>query len=622
MEPQIVPDEAPALQDSASKYLNFGEHKTFLKRIIDDWSSEIEGTKVRRKTRKLEIDVEALRASNEIDQDETFIPVRVIDTNIQREQPPYINYLKNSRRLTTMRCLSRIGLDTQKLEEEFTAGMTYEGWETPHFKCLDGAQTHGWDCVEVVYDESKPLHVALEHVGHDKLYFPRSTINLQDCPRVIRRYDVTREVLNKFVTDFGFDKTVVDALIAKDKNTQKEDDTLPIYKVSFKMQRIVYVAWFSLETNTSDWLKAPAKAYIGIDRKVTETVEIPTSQFDILGNPIMQQQTIEKFVPADITVFPYFILPYRESEEAELMERQGRVELDESKQEASTAILSGFVNRLNRASRVYGSPDTEDGAGKLKELSDLKLHNSSIVNKPFRFWSLDYPDPMVLNALQFLDVQNAQETNQVAFAVNNRKDSRKTAKEISSAEQKESLLNSVQLTLFSTYIRSIYSLCWLIVQSQALQQKIPLLQQETKMLDGSISYKNSLEVIAQTYEVRAAGDVDVVQRQEKLQQMMQDWPVVAQTPLKYQFLADMLKLKYPDVGEKYAAAIAQAPVVEQMQGQVMALGSVLKGVLQQYPQIAQSLPPQQLQQLNQILATVPTPNNESSQNIPTGIGQK
>jgi translation initiation factor 2 beta subunit (eIF-2beta)/eIF-5 len=141
------------------RLMDFKEAEIILKRTINDWRSYIAKAVTNRKKRDVEVNVEQLRQSGSLDEDETLIPVRVIDTNIQREQPAYINYLKNSRRLCTFRSLDNPDTDSQNLELAFTQGMTYLSWEIPHYKCIDGSSTHGWDTIEVVYDENYPLNV-------------------------------------------------------------------------------------------------------------------------------------------------------------------------------------------------------------------------------------------------------------------------------------------------------------------------------------------------------------------------------------------------------------------------------------------------------------------------------
>lgn len=582
----------------ADNMLDFTQARIHLQRLVSDWKSEIEETETRRKIRDVEIDVEQLRKEGKLDEDETLVPVRVVDVNIQREQPAYINYLKNSRRLAIFKSLSVPDQDTQLLEQEFTSGMTYTAWETAFYKCIDGAETHGWDAVEVTYDESKPLNVGIEPIGHDMLFFPLSAIDIQFSPRIIRKYEVTLSQLDKFVTKHGWKLEQVQKLKDARRNTQKAIETLVVYKVFFKNEGQVFIGWFSLEHDCNDWLFSPVPLDMGITEE-QDQIDPATSQ------------PIKIRVPKPVTMYPVFLLPYRETEKPKLTDHKGRVFLDEYKQEAQTAVLSGFINGLTRASNLYASPEKEDGTGaSLKELQNLKLKPGRIMNNPMRWFSVDYPDPMVLRALQYFDTANSQETNQVNFAAMNREDSRKTAKEIGAAQQEQALLNSVQLTLFSTFVRQVYSFAWLIVQSQALQNKIkfllvridqpviglsgqPVLNPQTNQPMVNSVFVNNTKVISQIYDIRAAGDVDVIQRQEKIMQMKQDWPVVSTTALRDRFLQDLMKLQYPDVGEQYAQILAQNSMMAQMQGLIGRLGMVLEGALKDNPEMLTKLPPEQ-----------------------------
>lgn len=574
-------------QEAYDDLLDYMKAKIHLQRLTKDWLNERQETLLRRAERDVNIDVEALRQKGKLDDDETLIPVRVIDTNIQREQGPYINYLKNSRRLATFNSLDNPQVDTQNLELEFTRGMTYIGWETPHFKTLDGTQTHGWDSVEVVLDPSKPLHVAIEHVGHDNLFFPRSSIDIQFAQRVIRRYEVTLLQLDKFVAKHGFNPNEVDKLKTARKDTQKELETVEIYKHYCKKDGQVYVSWFCLENGVEDWLKSPMPLDL-------ELVDMKTLQ------------------PVPTTMYPFFILPYRESEKPHITDYKGRVYYDRNKQEAQTAILSGYVNGLTRAANLYASPKKEDGTGaSLKELDGISLVGGRMFNQPIEFWSPPYPEADVLRALQYFDVANSQETNQPTFAVNNRVDSRKTATEIQSAQQQQQQLNSVQLTLFSKFVREVYNFAWLLVQSQAVTNKIKFLlitvqQPVTNPVTGQPAIDpmtmqpqmqqvvvNNVELISQTFDVRAAGDVDVIQRQEKINQMMQDWPVIVNTPLRDKFLQDLIRLKYPDVGEQYVQLLMQQPQLDALKGITGRLATILQGAIQQNPELMTGLPPEQ-----------------------------
>jgi len=585
---ELQPGNSALLKDAEqpekiSTVTDFQTASIKLKALINDWEHFREKAKENRKTRDVEFSVEVLRREGTLDEDETMIPVRIIDTNIQREQPPYINYLKNSRRICIFNCLSLPDLDTSKIELEFTRGMTYQDWEKVHYKTVDGAATHGWDSVEVIYDSTKPLNIGIEHVGFDSLFWPRTTKDIQQAPRVIRAYDYSLIELQTFVKQFGWNISEVNKIVNARKEGKKESETCRIHKVMYKEEGIVKVAWFSVEDGVSDWLKAPENLYLGIDKEQQSI------------DPITQQPTTS-WESVSLTEYPYFILPYRESEKPKLVEKHGRVFLDAPKQEAQTGVLSAFVNGVSRATKILASPAQDDGSGNsVKEIADNPIEGGTVLNKPFNFFSAPYPDFQILKALQYMDTTNSQETNQTNFAVMNREDSRKTAKEMSLAEQQSNLLNSVQLTLFSSYIRAIYSLCWKIAQSQAQQNLITflLINTPTPVLNPATqqpviqngqpmtkpNWHNDVDTIKQVFEVRAAGDVDVVQRSELLQQMKQDWAVVQKTALADQFLADLIRLSYPSKGEQYAKVIEQGKQNQQaqLQQQLAQAGQVIAG---------------------------------------------
>jgi len=607
-------NQAPEEQVKIEKVTDYQTISSKLKALIQDWEHYREKAKENRKTRDVEFSIETLRREGTLDEDETMIPVRIIDTNIQREQPPYINYLKNSRRICIFKCLSDPDIDTDNLELEFTRGMTYLDWEKAHFKVIDGAATHGWDTCEVVYDTTKPLNVGIEHVGFDHLYWPRTTKDIQQAPRIIRGYDYSLTELQKFVEKFGWNAAEVNKIVNARRQGKKEGETTRIHKVMYKEDGIVMVAWFCTEDGVADWLKAPAPLYIGIDKQVQEV------------DP-MTQQPIAKWVPVPQKEYPYFILPYRESEKPKLVERHGRVFLDAPKQEAQTGVLSSFVNGVSRATKILASPAQDDGSGNsVKEIADNPIEGGTVLNKPFNFFSAPYPSFEILKALQYMDTSNSQETNQTNFAVMNRQDSRKTAKEMSLAEQQSNLLNSVQLTLFSSYIRGVYSLAWLIVQSQAQQNLVTflLVNQPQPVMNPNTgqplivqgqpltkpNWVNDTKTISATFEVRAAGDVDVIQRSELLQQMKQDWPVLQKTALATQFLADLVRLSYPSKGEQYAKTILEgdANQIHQLQQQLQEMSGVVSGftvlcqeLVKQHDQTIQTLSPEDQAKLGQLM---------------------
>lgn len=561
-----------------NRLFNFSQARISLKALIDAWSTTISTTEQNRALRKLDIDSNVLEQQGKIDSDEMVIPTRTIDTNIKREQTVFIAYLQQSRRIATFTSTDDPALDTQVLEEAFSRGMTYEDWMIPHVKTIDGTQTHGWDSVEVVFDETKPLHVALEHIGHEKLIFPYDAVDIQHLETVIRLYIVTQPQLRQFVKEFGFNPQQVDRLLQKFNDVRK-NESLTIYKQLFKYQGVVYTAWFEI-TNTDDWLLPPQKLYLGRKQKVQTLVDVPVG-IDPMGMPIVQQQPQESWEPVDETYFPVFIFPYEQLEDPRIIMNQGRVFLDKAKQEALTAIASGIVNGITRASQVYASPEQGVG-GRPMVNEDLRLIPNRVFTERLNFWSTPWPDPSAMSAFQMLGTYNDVEAGQVNYAAQNRQDSRKTAEEIKTATSEQSLLRSVQITNFSTWLRKIYSYAFEIVRSQALQGKIKFMSRMP-------------EYLILDYDIRAAGDIDVIQRAEKLNRMKQDWPVIAATPLANPFLMDLLKISYPDEAARYQKVIQDGDIQKMWIQKVL---PILPAIMEKIPQGIIS--PEELQQLAQI----------------------
>ena len=212
------------------------------------------------------------------------------------------------------------------------------------------------------------------------------------------------------------------------------------------------------------------------------------------------------------------------------------------------------------------------------------------------------PDATVLQALQFFGSLNANQTGQLDYAVINRKDARKTAEEMKVASQESDDLKSVSLSFYSEHLREIYAFVWKIVQSQAKQDliKFCLTKQEITIQDplgqqiptGQFQWVNNLELISQTFDIRPAGDTDVVQRERKVQQMKQDWPVIQNTALAVRFLSDLMRLQYPDVGADYAKILEAGDPLKAL---VLQLATILAGALQ--PEEYAALAPQEQQQL-------------------------
>jgi len=546
-----IPPVTEKIDKDFQDLMDFRTAKVRLQILIADFQPVIQRAKDNRSDRFKDINIKALRDKQELKPDQFLLPVRAIESNIRREQPAYINYLKQSRRLVIFKDLLNPLQVTTRLEDEFTRGMTYSGWETPHFKCVDGSQTHGWDAVEVVFDTTKPLHVGIEHVGNDRLFFPTDTQDIQQCELILRSYEVTTKQLKNLAKNFGFNEVEINKLIEK-QSALKKERTTTIYKKFCKYDDVVYVAWFSLICD--DWLKAPVKLFVG--RKTLSVRQVPIEtpvvdpqsgqpMLDINGQPMTQTefQNEEYWEDIEESSYPIFILPYNETEMFRILSHKGRVFLDKHKQEAKTANLSQFLNGCQRASQMYPYLDGEFQRSQ-KEIESIKIGDGIVPAIPIKYYTPPYPESQMLNLQQYLDTFDSQEVGQVNFAAMNRQDSRKTATEVNAAQQEAGNINSVQLTLYSTFIREVYTYAWEIVKSQAAQQRITFLASE----DG----KNDINTLNRIYDIKAAGDIDVVKRQELISQYKDFWPIVQNTPIALPFLSRLIRLVFPEEGDLYA----------------------------------------------------------------------
>jgi hypothetical protein len=520
--------------------------------------------------------------------------VRSIDQNIRREQPTYSNFYRQSKRLLIFKDLIEPLLSTTRIEEEYTRGMTYSGWHSAYDKAIDGCQTHGWDWAEVAFDESKPLHVNIEHIGFEKLIFPRDAVDIQACQMIFRAYSVSPRQLKKFITKYNFNPNEVQKLIDKQKAANVTEKNIEIYKKFCKYNDVVYVAWFNLECE--DWLLAPIPLYLGRQVLLSQTVQVPTPMMTLnplTGQPeqqlIMQDQLQQKWVDVEERMYPVFRLPYFETEQAKLTDVVGRVFLDKHKQEAKTANLSQFINQSQNASSVFSCLDT-DSVRNESEIQNISLDNSRIIPLKIKFFSPPSPDATMLMLQNYLDAFDSQEAGRMDFAAMNRKDSRKTATEVNAAQQESSVLGSMSISLLSKWIREIHSFSWEIVKSQALQGKITFLADpETQ--------ENNEELLNRPYEIRAAGDIDVVKRLELVAQYKEFWPVIQNTHIAVPFLSRLLKLALSEDGEYFATLLQQTdPRIILSQ-----LVAILESTLQ--PQDLMGLTPEQQQTFMQVMTT-------------------
>lgn len=566
------PPLSPEDQKAQDEIFVYKDALTHIREIKRAFLPEVEVTKANRERRRVNIDLAAEREAGRIRKSDVLVPMRVIEEAITREKPGFIAYLQQSRRLAIFIDRLQPNDEHDALEQAFTRGMTYDNWIIAHHKTIDGAQTHGWDWYEVLYDASKPLHCTIEHVGHDRLYFPLDTEDIQNCARILREYKLTKTQLDYFVKQFDFDPAQVQKIIAMKgqgsiDSGMVKDHTYSVFKQYCKLDGIVYVSWLSFD-GTDDWLKAPDKFYNGVDTQVMAQVPqsdamapYPLDPSQMVSMPQPPKQELQ-WKPKDETLYPTVLLPYEETEQKEIQSRKGRVFKDKYKQEVMTTGWSAFLNGMNRATWVIPYKDQQDGKS-ISEMESIEIADGKAIPMKVGFLSMPYPPPQMIEMLQAFDSKIATAAGQMTYAVQSKTSgARTTATEVESSEKDTNLLASVNLTLFASCLHEVLKRAWIIVQSQALQGLINLYGSYTQTQnpvtgESDMVFQNDMETIAKDFDIRPAGDVDVIQRQELLDNMMKFWPVVQNTPIAMDFLSQLLRIQFAEKGDVWAQQLQQ-----------------------------------------------------------------
>lgn len=555
-----MPDKSIDYIDS-TVYKNWESKLQMLQDIGQDNLARLDAS---RKLRYAEVDIEAEREAGRLQPDEMFIPQHITDTNIRREQSAYVQYIVQSPRAVI--CLDKTDntADMTVLENDLTAKLRYDDWQLSMFSNIDGMEQNGYGVMEVVMDQSTPGNVGHEYVSFADFSFISDTKNIQNVEAVVRRYHYTKTALINLCGDGTdpnnqFSRAQVDKIIQQEPHSDtiessdaKDASLYPIDKMMFKVRGVVHVAWF-VNKVCDDWVRIPRPLMLG-RRKMVQSPMMPT-QTGTLGSMTQRfsgfnqapqtatQQPQSTAVPE--TRYPYIIFPYLISENDLISNLKGRIFLDQDLQEGVTSLVSSTVTQARRAAGLYGSKDTSDPNSDVLQQKNTTIRSGCIMPGNISFHQMDAPDPGMFSAIQLLVSGNQNETSQVNFAVQNRKDSRKTAKEISSAEQQQASLSTVQVALFAIALTQLYRLMTDIIKSRVLTSVItvnPLV----------------LSYYQKDFVVKPSGDVDVIKRQQTLQTMINMWQLgINTTPIANDFMLDMVELALPEKAPKYRQIVNQ-----------------------------------------------------------------
>jgi len=557
--------------------MQFAEAKERISKLVKMMDEQQQVVTNNRHLRYTQIDIEAERKSNRIAPDEMYVPQHIIDSNIRREQAKYIAYLSSARRAAILHCVDDPSFDSDLVERDFTNRFWYNGWQLPLYRCVDGMQQNGYGIVELVNDITMPGHLKFQDVAYGDFGYSMDARNIQDCEMVMRRYYFTKTQLVAMANPntWKFNKEEIEKVVVSSPsgeiNDFKETSLYKVEKVMFRKNGVVMVAW-SCEQRCGDWLRAPIPLYLG------------NLTFDTVTG---------SWTKAFETSYPYYVANYNITENMTIRDNKGRCYMDQDAQEGVSSLMSSFITAHRRASGLYFSKDTEsDPNNDAIQQSNVNLRTGAVINARVKQFQLQPPDSSMLSAIQTLAGANAAENSQIDYAATNRKDSRKTATEIQAAQTEAQLLSTIQLALFSTFMKEATTRFFQIVRTRILAGLIKDVTPQMK------------EMYQRNFAVRPAGDTDVIEKQEKILKMQQTYPVIAQTAAGPLFLNKLLELLFPEDAQVYIGMIQQDNAKTNALASAMhVIQSFVQDPSQLTPQAQQHLPAlkQLLQQMDSVL---------------------
>jgi hypothetical protein len=340
----------------------------------------------------------------------------------------------------------------------------------------------------------------------------------------------------------------------------KDKSLFKVYKMMFRVGGIVHVGWAAPDL-CSDWLRSPRPLYLG--RRKLKAGMASTLMNTVLRKDKdtqkseLEQKAVQTILAGSVpesdkeyeTQYPYFLSAYLISENDTIANLKGRVFLDQDVQEAVSSLVSSTLTKARRSAGLYFSKESSDPNDDLMQ-KNVYFKQGMLINAKIKEMQLAPPDPAIFNAINLLVAANQNETSQVNFAVQNRKDSRKTAEEIKTANQQATTLSTVQVVLYSISLRKRFSYMASIIQ--------------TRVLSGLVKVNQGvLGLYTRRFTVKPAGDTDVIEKQQLINLMLQMWPTVSQTAIASQFLIDLLELMFPDRAAKYVQILQQAMMQQQ-----------------------------------------------------------
>lgn len=543
---------------------SYAEHKRRFSTLLADNNAVVSRRSTNRKVRELDPELLELptQASSDdtgkLDSPDVMIPVHLVQKLIMRRYPDLYNFLTAPSRVASF---VHQTIDFSSIEKAFTELYRYQGWKVPLMLAIDGALTHGWAGVELVFSKANQAGCAFNYVGYGDVLFPTDARDLDSCEIIYLRKNFTVVDFKELALLDGANVAEIQKIIKKFDNSAAPKD---VYRAYTKLDGIVYSYYCSEESN--DFLTYPAPYYAG-EVGYETSVEV-----NAVGLPM----PVEQRVPLSETSYPVYLFTPFQTEQATINSSRGQAFWSRPVQKALSSMASGVVSRAVAAAGVYGSVDVANvpAGTRPEQLGPIK--RNGLYSVPVKFTSPDGPKGDSVQIMQYFDTVQSDEAGQTAYTVTNRQDARKTAAELSQAVEQQQLNKSPLIDSFAEFQLKTILAVWRIAISRRREPNSPL-----------------ANAPIETPYIRPAGYPDVVERQQLLARLERYHPLAVASGIALPYTARIMQLAFPD--EPFAEMIQQEAATQRY---LAACYELLKATTT--PQELAALPPDKQQQFIEI----------------------
>jgi hypothetical protein len=118
--------------------------------------------------------------------------------------------------------------------------------------------------------------------------------------------------------------------------------------------------------------------------------------------------------------------------------------------------------------------------------------------------------------------------------------------------------------VFSIFLRDALTMAWPVVQSAAKKGSIKFLIEISDPAE-----KEAL--LSVSFEVKPAGDIDFVEKQQRISNLQQDMPLFQGQPIGQEMLKEYIRLRYPEKYDQWSKVMNQGNDMQLIQGLAQAL---------------------------------------------------